>query len=234
LAGWQSMATRIERPAANGRGAGSDVRRPAVRLEPAERRRRSRVSEIVVGVVVVTVFGLGVVLWHASTSSTESALVLERSVRAGEELRADALRTEKVHVGAAVGHVAADEAKRVLGKRATADLPAGTLVSADLFVAQPPVPPGSTVVAAALAPGQFATYQLRPGQAVAAIRTGDKPAGPEGAGAGAVMAHATIFEVRELKDTTGTWIVSLLVPEGDAPAVASAAAAKALSLALVP
>ena len=48
-----------------------------------------------------------------------------------------------------------------------------------------------------------------------------------------MLAPATVYEIRPLDDTAGTWIVSLLVPRGGAPGVASAAAAKALSLALV-
>jgi hypothetical protein len=228
------MATRIERPSRNGARVESGSSRPHIRLQPVERGRRSRLSELVIGVVVVAVFGLGVVLWHASSTSTQAALVLARSVRAGEELRPEALRTENVHVGSTVGFVAAADVSRVVGKIASADLAAGTLVSGDLFVARPLVPAGSTVVSAALVPGQFASFQLRPGQSVEAIRTGDKPVGEAGAGAGAVMTHATVFEIEELNDTTGTWIVSLLVPDADAAQVASAAAAKALSLGLVP
>jgi hypothetical protein len=101
-----------------------------------------------------------------------------------------------------------------------------------LFTGRPAVPAGSTVVAAALVPGQFATFQLRPGQAVMAIRTGGAAtaAAPD---PGAVLAPATVYEIRALDDTASTWIVSLLVPEPAAPAVASAAAAKSLTLALV-
>jgi len=187
-------------------------------------------SELALGVVVVAVCALGVVLWHNSTTSTESVLVLGRTLRAGEELRADALRVEEVHLGATVGHVGAADSRRVVGKTATADLPAGTLVTDALFAGRPPVPAGSTVVAAALVPGQFATFQLRAGQAVTAIRTGGATsAEPD---AGAVLAPATVYEVHALDDTAGTWIVSLLVPEAAAPSVASAAAARSLSLAL--
>jgi len=193
-------------------------------------RRRSRISEIVIGVVVVLVCGLGVALWHASTTHTELALVLTRPVRAGEALPADALSSRAVQVGSSVAHVAASDASRIVGRVATADLAAGTLVSPGLFVAQPVVPAGSTVVAAALVPGQFATFGLHPGQAVDAIRTAD----PSGADAsGTVLTRATVFQIRPLDDTAHTWIVSLLVPDGAAPSVASAAAAKSLSLALV-
>ena len=223
------MAARIDRTPATLRTT-RDTPRP-VSAGHGGGRRRARISEIAVGVVVVAVCGLGVVLWHSSTTDTEATLVLGRAVRAGEELRADALRVEQLHIGAVVGHVASIDSASVVGKVATADLPAGTLVSAGLFVGRPPVPAGVTVVAAALVPGQFATFQLRPGQPVAAIRTG----GPGAAetDAGEVLAAATVFEIRTLDDTTGTWIVSLLVPEASAPAVASAAAAKTLSLALV-
>ena len=176
------------------------------------------------GVVIVAVCALGVVVWHQSTSASESVLVLASAIRAGETLTADALRREDAHIGAGVEHVRAADAATVIGKVAGADLVAGTLVSAALFAGRPPVPAGSSVVAAALQPGQFATFQLRPGQAVRALRAD--------ASAVAIVA-ATVYEVRALADTNGTWIVSLLVPDSAAPAVAAAAAAKTLSLALV-
>jgi hypothetical protein len=223
------MAVRMDRPSATPRTARVAGRAGSVAAGTGGGRRRARLSEMALGVVVVAVCALGVVLWQRSTTSTEAVLVLGRSLRAGEELRADALRVEEVHVGSLVGHVGTAESKRVVGKTATADLPAGTLVSEALFVGRPPVAAGSTVVAAALVPGQFATFELRPGQTVTAIRTG----GPADAGVGQVVASATVYEVRSLDDTAGTRIVSLLVPEAAAPAVASAAAAKSLALALV-
>jgi hypothetical protein len=197
-------------------------------VQPVDARRRSRLSELVLGVVIVAVFGLGVVLWHTSTTSGQSALVLARPVKAGEELHADAVRTETVRLGTTVAHVDAADAPKVLGRVATADLAAGTLVAPALFVARPAIPAGAAVVAAALTPGQFASFGLRPGQAVLVLGTADKAA------AGQVITHAAVFEVHDLGDTTGTRVVSLLVPEGDAAAVASAAAAKAVSLALEP
>jgi hypothetical protein len=222
------MAARIDRTPATLRSARGTT--PLTGVASSGGRRRGRISEIAVGVVVVAVCALGVVLWHSSTTDTEATLVLGRSVRAGEELHADALSVEQLHIGARVGHVAAVDSARVVGKIATADLAAGTLVSEGLFVGRPPVPAGSIVVAAALVPGRFATFQLRPGQSVAAIRTGGLDSGGD---SGEVLAAATVFEIRTLNDTAGTWIVSLLVPETSAPAVASAAAAKTLSLALV-
>src|SRR6476660_1260436 len=174
------MAARIERPSVAGRrevGAS-----PLVRIDAVNTRRRSRISEIVIGVVVVLAFGLGVVLWHASTTHSELALVLTRPVRAGQTLPADALASHAVQVGSSVSHVPASEASRVVGKVATADLAAGTLVAPGFFVAQPTVPAVSTVVAAALVPGQFASFGLRPGPAVDAIRTADAAAGGGGPG----------------------------------------------------
>jgi Flp pilus assembly protein CpaB len=223
------MVVGIERPA-----VGPSSARPATRLEPGRTRRRSRVSEIVVGIIVVATCALGVVLWHSSTSRTEPVLVLDRPVRAGDALTADAVRVEDVHVGAGVGRVAATDLRTIVGRVASTDLAAGTLVSPGLFAGRPPIPVGATVVSAALVPGQFASFGLHPGQTVDAIHTASPSTGA-GAGADAVvLARALVYEIKTLNDTAGTWIVALLVPEDAAPAVASAAAGKSLSLALVP
>ena len=93
---------------------------------------------------------------------------------------------------------ATDVGRASSARSATADLPAGTLVTAALFAGRPPVPAGSTVVAAALVPGQFATFQLRPGQSVTAIRTGGATAAAE-PDAGAVLAPATVYEIRHAR-----------------------------------
>jgi hypothetical protein len=185
----------------------------------------------VVGIVIVAACALGVVLWHSSTSKTESVLVLSRPVRAGEPLAVDAVRAADVHLGAGVDRVAAADLRSVVGRVASTDLAAGTLVSPSLFAGRAPIPAGSTVVSAALAPGQFGSFGLRPGQVVEAIRTTSPSAG--GPTEAAVVAHASVYEIKALNDTAGTWIVSLLVPEDAAPAVASAAAGKSLSLALI-
>ncbi len=180
------MAARIERPSGGGRQAGTTERmRGELRVQPVDRRRRSRISELVLGVVIVAGFGLGVVLWHTSSTSGQSALVLAHPVKAGDVLHADVLRAETVRLGATVAHVDAADATSVIGRVATADLAAGTLVAPALFVARPPIPAGATVVAAALVPGQFASFGLRPGQAVT-VRTGTSDRRP----AGAVITHA--------------------------------------------
>jgi flagella basal body P-ring formation protein FlgA len=221
------MAVRIERPSRATTSA-----RPALRLEANGTRRRSRVSELVLGIVVVAACALGVVLWHSSTSKTESVLVLARPVRAGEALTADATRVEEVHLGPGVDRVAATDLRAVVGQVAGTDLAAGTLVAPGLFAGPPSIPAGSTVVSAALVPGQFGSFGLRAGEAVDAIRTASPSSG--GAPEATVLARATVYEVKPLDDTAGTWIVSLLVPEDAGPAVASAAAGKSLALALVP
>ena len=181
-------------------------------------RRRARVSELALGVVVVAVCALGVVLLAALDDEhggrARAGPVGARRGGAGGRRPAGRPTSTSAPL---VGHLAATDAARVIGQSATADLPAGTLVTAALFAGRPPVPAGSTVVAAALVPGQFATFQLRPGQTVTAIRTGGATAGAE-PDAGTVLAPATVYEVRPLDDTAGTWIVSLLVPEAAAPA----------------
>jgi hypothetical protein len=219
----------VDRSRSGARALTAGPARPGVaRLEPVAGRRHSRISEIVLGLVVVTVCGLGVVLWHTSSARTTQVLVLARPVRAGATLSAGDVRAADVMLGHGVSAVPVDHAKTVLGKVAAADLGVGTMVTPALFSTRPSLPPGSTVVAAALVPGQFASFALRPGSIVDAIRAGDADTPGQ-----IVASHATVFEVQELKDSAGTWIVSLVVPEQLSASVASAATAKRLTLALV-
>src|SRR3954452_20044907 len=149
----------------------SAPRRPLVRLEPVEPRRRSRVSEIVVGVVVVAACGLGTVLWQASSSHRERVLVLAHAVKAGEPITSGDLTVGDVHLGTGVDAVPTDEAGRVLAHVAVADLPAGTLVAPALFVDRPALPTGARIVGIALAPAELPTFDLRPGQKVDVLGT---------------------------------------------------------------
>src|SRR5262245_33522552 len=90
----KTMAVRIDRPSTTPRTARVSSRAGSVAAGAGGSRRRARVSELALGVVVVAVCALGVVLWQRSTTSTEGVLVLARSLRAGEALGADDLRVE--------------------------------------------------------------------------------------------------------------------------------------------
>jgi flagella basal body P-ring formation protein FlgA len=104
----------------------AQTRGPLVRLEPPTSRRRSRVPELVLGIVLVAAFGLGTVLWQTSSAKREPKLVLARPVQRGDVLTADALRVENVRLTTGVNAVGSDEARTVVGKIAVADLAAGT------------------------------------------------------------------------------------------------------------
>jgi SAF domain len=224
------MARAIDRPPA-GRSA---ARGQLVRLEPPTTRRRARVPEIALGVALVAIFGLATVLWQTSTSKREPMLVLARPVARGEVLTADVLRSENVRLTGGVSSVSSGDARLVIGKLAVADLPAGTLVSRDLFVDQ--VMPGADerVVGMALAAGEYPTARLRRGDTVDVLLTPTAvptPGSPSDPGA-VLVAAARVWDIDKRNDNSATLVVSVVVPADKLAAVATAAAQKQVRLAL--
>jgi hypothetical protein len=205
-----------------------------VRLDPPTNRRRTRVPELVLGVVLVAAFGLGTVLWQTSTSKRQAKLVLSRALSRGDVLTADALRVENVRLSAGVESVSSAEAKVVIGKAAVADLAPGTLVSRALFADQVVPGAGERVVGMALAPGEYPTSRLRRGDVVDVVLAPTAvPAAGADAVPGQVLAHGVkVWDIEKRSDNSGTMVVSVVVPEAQLAVVATAAAQKQVRLAL--
>jgi hypothetical protein len=83
----------------------------------------------------------------------------------------------------------------------------------------------------ALAPGEYPTFLLAPGDHVEVVVTDPTSTAP-GAMAGTMLASAEVFDVAEL-GTQGERFVSLRLPAQDATGVAAAAAAGDVRLILV-
>lgn len=124
--------------------------------------------------------------------------------------------------GAAVIEAAA--AVNFIGTSATARIPAGTLLNRSMFLAgSDVVPPNATVVGVVLSTGQRPAVELRSGDVVRVYLV-PRDAG-SGVAAGTVLAEAVL--VAEAPSAVGsgdTARLSLLVPEGDATALVTAAA----------
>ena len=225
------MVRAVDRPAPSTRATS---RGPLVRLEPPTTRRRTRVPELVLGVVLVAAFGLGTVLWQTSTARREPKLVLARAVSRGDVLTADALRVENVRLSAGVESVSSAEAKLVVGKAAVADLAAGTLVSRALFADQVVPGVGERVVGMALAPGEYPTSRLRRGDVVDIVFAPTAVPAPGSQGVtGEVLARGVkVWDIEKRGDNSGTLVVSVVVPEAQLAAVTTAAAQKQVRLAL--
>lgn len=230
-------APRSGAPASNGR-------RPDPMAGIAPPRRRVRMPELVVGVLVMTVFALGAVLWHLSAVDKSPALAVVGNVERGQTLSASDVRVVYVASDDTLAHLTEADLNRVVGRVALVDLAPGTLLTRSLVADQPALEPGDGIVGLSLEPGGYPAMGLSPGDLVNVVRTID-PADPisdttddtdsdsgseasTATGDVVIARGATVVSVEEL--SSDRLLVSILASEGDAVAVASRAGSGSLRL----
>ncbi len=244
------MTTRTDRKVSHGNGRGSQD----LRLEPPEPARRTQVPQLVVAVFLVALFALGAVVLYTQATARDPVVALAVDVARGEAITPEMLQVVHVSTDDAIAFMAPDASPALFGQRAIADLPAGSLVSAALFVDNTALDDGEAVVGMALGPGEYPSPFLAVGDHVAVVRTvrdsselsdaiGDvAPSAPAGEGLEVpeqgvanfvLVADAVVFDLSPL-GTQGDLFVSLRLSEDDAPVVAAADAAGAVRLVQVP
>lgn len=217
------------------RGNGSTRTEPErLRLDPAHPGRRPRTSWIALGLLVLVGFGLFGAIIVARVAAREPVLALAQPIQRGEQLTPAHLVVVNVGTDDAVALVGAADRDELLGLNATSGLEAGTLVTRSQFAEGPTVAAGSSVVGLALAPGEYPTAAMRPGDLVLVVRTpATTPLGREDSGPTILAGSAEVFAVEMLSETARTVMVSIVVPERVVPDIAAAAASGRVRLALV-
>jgi len=200
--------------------------------------------ELVVGVLVMTVFALGAVLWHLSAVDKSPALAVVGNVERGQTLSASDVRVVYVASDDTLARLPEADLNRVVGRVALVDLAPGTLLTRSLVADHPALEAGDGIVGLSLEPGGYPAMGLSPGDLVNVVRTID-PADPindaaddtdSGSGSEASTATgdvviargATVVSVEEL--SSDRLLVSILASEGDAVAVAARAGSGSLRL----
>lgn len=207
-----------------------------LRLDPTRHsHRRPRATWIALGLVLLLTFGLSGAVTVARVADRAPVLALATSIDRGEELTATHLTVVNVGADEGVAVVPAADRDEILGRTVAARLEAGTILAPSQFLDGPQVGPGQAVVGLALAPGEYPTSRLRPGEHVIVVRSppassalqrADKPSD--------VLAEdVEVFSVEPLSDTARTLMVSVTVPRDVAPEITSAAAAGRIRLVLV-
>ena len=220
-------ASRAGTPGSNGHGS------PAT-ISLAPPGRRVRMPELVVGVLVMSVFALGAVLWHLSAVDRSPALAVVGTVDRGDVISADDLRVVYVSSDDAVARMSESQMTEVVGRVALVDLAPGTLVTRSVVADRPTLEQGEGIVGLSLDPGGYPDLGLAPGDRVTIVRSGDAAvpeatADEDESGSGNVIAReATVVSVEEL--TGDRRLVSVLTTEADAEAVAAAAGSGSLRL----
>ena len=208
----------------------------ALRVDPSSRHaRRPRTSWVALGSLVLVAFGLFGAMTVARVAAREPVLALAQPLSRGDELTAAHLRVVRVGTDDQVQLVPASEDDQLLGLTATANLGEGTLITRDQFASGPTLARGESVVGLALAPGEYPTANLRPGDLVIVVNTpAPNDTARDDAGEPNVLANrATVFAVEPLSETARTLMVSVAVQEDVAASIAAAASEGRVRLVLV-
>ena len=216
----------------NGHGPKAPARlRPSVQVRdrlPVPRRPR-RPLAVTAGVLVLAASAaLGGTL-ALGNGKTVSVLTLARPVTAGVALTAADLSVAQLS-GSGVHAIAAADANRVIGETTQADLPAGTLLTTSMLSASTSPSSGQQVVAVAVKPGAFPP-ELAAGGLVSVLQVA--PANGGGLAPTVLVPSARVLRV-EPDAQSGVTVVSLVVNDSRALAVAQASASGAVSLTLLP
>ncbi len=206
-----------------------------LRIDPtAVSGRRPRTSWIALGLLVLVGFGLFGAITVARVAAREPVLALAQSIERGERLTAAHLAVVNVGTDDAVALVGAAARDELVGLTATAGLEPGTLLTRSQFADGPIVPAGSSVVGLALAPGEYPTATLRPGDIVVVVRTPSTTPAESADSEPTLLAEGVeVFAIETLSETAHTVMVSIVVPDDAVPDIAAAAAAGRARLALV-
>jgi len=147
--------------------------------EPSAVPRAPKLSRrpllVVLAAVLVAAGALaGGLLWVSATAAGEVVMV-RQAVARGEVITAEDLGTTRVGVDPALSTVPASELPALVGKRAAADLTAGTLLGAAQVSASVVPGPGDSVVGVPIAPGLMPVETLASGDRVRLVRSGELP-----------------------------------------------------------
>jgi hypothetical protein len=191
-------------------------------------RRRIRVPELAVGILITVTFALGAVLWHLSATSKVPALVISTDVQRGDLITASDVRTAYVSSDDLIVRIT--DPTTVVGSVATVDLAPGTLLTPTVLAPGAALDAGAGVVGLALDPGQYPVLGLVPGDRVSVVLSSD--AAPSASGNDGVVARAaTVFDVEDL--ASDRKLISIQATESEAESVAAAAGSGSLRLVLV-
>ena len=203
-----------------------DDSRPSV---PSLQRRRN-LSGAALGVLLIAVCAFGIGTWASSVGHRTQVLVITRKVPAGSIIEAQDLTAAGVAADRQVSAIPASAASQEIGKVARVDLVPGSLLERSEVGTGPAIPAGSSVIGLDLKAGAFPS-EIGSGATVEIVST---PAQGGTVTGGTVLAQsATVLSVGSDANGTGT-LISIIVPAGEAPAIASTGAGGNVSLVMLP
>lgn len=214
------------RPIGNQVDPALDGVRPSV---PSLQRRRN-LSGAALGVLLIAVCAFGIGTWASSVGHRSQVLVVAQQVPAGSVIEAQDLTGAGLTADHQVSAIPASAESQEVGKVARVDLVPGSLLERSEVGTGPAIPAGSSAVGLDLKAGMFPT-EIGAGATVEVVSA--PPQGSAATGGTALAESATVLSVRADPNGTGT-LVSIIVPAGQASAIAAAGAGGNVSLVMLP
>lgn len=219
------MTTTLPKASVNGRGPGS-TGRPGGPLPV----RQKRPGYAVIAIVLIVGLGALGAYFYTKAGQKTPVVVVTKDVAAGHRIERSDLST--VNVAGAVTAIGGSNLNSVVGQVAAVELLPGTLLQRAMVTSASPLPSGSSMVGVELKPGQLPAGGISDGAKVQVLQLPNKnntsAAAPQNA---AVLAgSATVYESTSDPSQTGGTLVTLIVPSGDAAAVAAASSSGLVAL----
>lgn len=196
-------------------------------LPPTRSRRRPGV--IAAGLALVVVGALGSWYYISNARHTEQVYVTSTDVARGEKISQTDLKTIELAAGQKTDAIPADQVSSVLGKTATVDLPAGSLLTPGAFSSKVEVGADQSIVGFTLSGPQMPSTPLSAGDHIRIVDTpvsqGEPPAETP------KSFPATVFTLTQNAEK-GLWVVNVIVPKADAAALAARAVTGRVALVL--
>lgn len=221
------MAIDTDRPTPDVVSTGADDASSRPVAPPPRLRRRPAL--VAASIALICLGGVLAAFAWTSTTTTRSVVAVREEVARGQVISAADLMTVQVSVDPALRPVPASQLTSLVGRRAASDLAAGTLVTSAQVADQTLPSAGMSLVGVAPPPGQLPGEQLVAGDRVRVVSTpgaqGELGEDPP------VTVAAEVVSVR-VNDEDGQVVVTVQVPESDAPDLAARAATGNIALVL--
>lgn len=200
------------------------ARAPETRLAAAPKAERRPILTIA-GVAVVALGGLISVWTYLGASDAHEVLAVRTTVERGDVIEAADLMTVRVTVDPALRPLPASQIDDVVGQRASFDLVAGGVVTAEQLTTTAIPAEGNSVVGLNLASTMLPAGQVRVGDTIRVVLTLDHVGGINEVESEAPDTVAAEVVGIASDPSSGNTILNVQVAESDAPVVADRAAA---------
>ncbi|MFK0085578.1 SAF domain-containing protein [Glutamicibacter sp. NPDC090743] len=182
------------------------------------------------GVLLAVLGAMGAYFVIDSSSNTTTVVAVNKDIARGHVIEGGDLSSVQIPEGQPIPHVAADDARSLLGKSATLDIPTGSILNPSSVADGPAIPGEQSMVGLSLTGGKFPGYPLRDGDPVRLVVT--PPQGQPVTKDTEPSTYTGTVASIQVDEVSGNTIVSVLVPRENSAVIATAASANQVALVL--